>query len=169
MTNQQLQHHLYPVGANQHDWDDIKRLLGLYDKFVSDRKIEKALRTGAAAFFLLCNGALFLTDAMLVIQHTAENPLTTKLPYLTVMGIAVNVLWWVLASGPYALCNRNEGPQTYAIRHLQHEAMRIQAYWLLEKIPLQDETPPKGVATAPPFAFMAIHILLGAILAAIVA
>ena len=54
-------------------------------------------------------------------------------------------------------------------QQLQRQAISMRWYWLLDRIPLQDETPPKGVATALPLAFIAIHILLGAILAAIVA
>ena len=165
MTTQQLQHDHQPFGADHPDWADIEEVLGQYEQFVRDRRIDRAFRAGTTALFLLVNGVLFLTYALMAIQHAGENPVTTKLPYLSFMGVAVCFLWWVVVNGSYTLWNGREGPETHARRRLQRQAMRIRWYWLLDRIPLEDETPPKGVATAPPLAFIAIHVLLGVILA----
>ena len=108
-----MQHDLQPFSADHPDWGDIEKVPGQYEKFVKDLKIDRAGRAGTTAFFLLCNGALFLTYALIAVQHTGESP--------------------------------------------------------LDRIPLQDETPPREVATALPLAFIVIHILLGVILAAKVA
>ena len=169
MTNQQLQHDLRPFGADHPDWGDIEKVLGQYEKFVRDRKIDRAWRAGTTAFFLLCNGALFLTYALIAVQHTGESSLPTKLPYLSFPGVAVCFIWWQAVSGPYNLWDGEIGSETYARRLLQRKAISMRWYWLLDRIPLHDESPPKGIAIALPLALIAIHILLGIILAAIVA
>ena len=169
MTNQQLQRDPQPVGADRSDWADIEKVLGRYEKFVRDRKIDRAYRVGTTAFFLLCNGALFITYALMAIQHTAENPMPAKLPYLSFLGVAACFLWWTLVRGSYYLWDENKGPETDARRDLQRQAISMQLHWLLDRIPLQDETPPKGLASALPLTFLATHIFLGVILAAVVA
>jgi len=169
MTNQQLQHDPQPVGADRPDWADIEKVLGRYEKFVRDRKIDRAYRVGTTAFFLLCNGAMFLAYLRMAVQHTDENPLLAILPYLSFLGVAACFVWWGLVRGSYFLWDENKGPETNARRDLQREAIRMHLYWLLDRIPLHDQTPPKGLATAVPLAFLAIHIFLGVFLAAIVA
>ena len=167
MTNQQSQPNRQPFGADHPDWDDIEEVLGQYEDFVRERRTDRAYRVGTAAFFLLLNAGLFLTYALMAVQHTDENPLPAKLPYLSFLGVAFSFLWWSMVRGSYFLWKNNEGPETRARRGLQRKAVKLRWYWLLNRIPLQDETPPKGVATALPLAFIAIHILLGVILAAI--
>ena len=169
MTNQQLQHDLQPFGADQLDWADIEKLLGQYEKFVKDQKTDRAYRAGTTAFFLLFNSVLFLTFAVMAVRHAGENPLPTELPYLSFVGVAICFVWWQVVKGSYISWDGHNGPETHARRQLQRQAISMRWYWLLDRIPLQDETPPKGVATALPLAFIAIHIFLGAILAAIVA
>ncbi|MXW19430.1 MAG: hypothetical protein F4Z95_01365 [Gammaproteobacteria bacterium] len=169
MTNQQLQQDPQPGGADRPDWADIEKVLGRYEKFVRDKKIDRAYRVGTTAFFLLCNGALFMTYALMAIQQTDENPLSAILPELSFLGVAACFVWWALVRGSYFLWDENKGPETHARRDLLREAIRLHLYWLLDKIPLQDETPPKGIATAVPLTFLAIHILLGVFLAAIAA
>ena len=105
----------------------------------------------------------------MAVQHAGEGTLQTKLPYLSFVGVAACFLWWTLVNMSYTLWKENKGPETHARRDLQRKAMSMRWYWLLDRIPLQDETPPKGVAAALPLAFLAIHILLGVFLTAIVA
>lgn len=69
MTNQQLQHDAQPPGADHPDWADIEDVPGKYEAFVRMRKIDRAYRTGTKAFFLLFNGALFLTYALMAVQQ----------------------------------------------------------------------------------------------------
>ena len=168
MTNQQLQHDAQTPGADHPDWADIEDVLGKYEEFVGKRKTDRAYRTGTKAFFLLFNGALFLAYALMAVQQVDENTLPTELPYLSFVGVAVCFLWWNLVRTSYNYWEGNKGPATYARRDLQRRAIRMRLYWLLDRIPLHDETPPKGGATALPLVFISIHILLGIILAAIV-
>ena len=63
-----------PSAQNQPDWADIEKLLGQYEKFVKDRKTDRAYRAGTTAFFLLFNSVLFLTFAVMAVRHAGENP-----------------------------------------------------------------------------------------------
>ena len=164
-----MQRDLRPVGVDHPDWSDIEKVLAQYEDFVRARKTDRAYRVGTTVFYLLLKGALFITYALMAAQHTAENPLPAKLPFLSFMGVAACFVWLILVRGSYTLWDGNEGPETHTRRLLQREAIRMHLYWLVDRIPLQDETPPKGLATALPLMFLAIHILLGVILAAAVA
>ena len=169
MTNQQLQQDARALGADHSDWADIEDVLGKYEEFVRQRKTDRVYRAGRTGFFLLLNGFLFLAYALMAVEQAGENLPPTKLPYLSFFGIAVCFLWWTLVRLSYTVWNENKGPETHARRDLLRQAVLMRLYWLLDRIPLHDETPPKGVAAALPLAFMAIHFFLGIFLAAIVA
>ena len=169
MTNQQLQRDLRPVGVDHPDWSDIEKVLAQYEDFVRARKTDRAYRVGTTVFYLLVNGALFVTYAVMAVQHTAEDPLPAKLPLLSFAGVAACFLWLILVRGSYTLWDGKEGPESHTRRLLLREAIRMHLYWLLDRVPLHDETPPKGLASTLPLTFLAIHILLGVILAAAVA
>ena len=167
MTNQQSQSNRRPLAADQPEWDDIERVLVQYEAFVRNRKTDRANRAGTTAFFLIVNGGLLLAYALTAVQHAGESPLPRELPYLSFLGVAVSFFWWYMVSGTYSHWKNNEDPETLNRRNLQRRAVQLRCYWLLNRIPLQDETPPKGVATALPLTFIALHIFLGILLIAI--
>lgn len=150
MIREQLQHDLQSFGGDQPDWADIERVFGQYEKYVRVRRTDKAYRTGTTAFFLLLNCALLLAFGLLAVQQAGDNSAPIKLAYLSLMGVGTCFLWWNLVKMSYILSKDIGSLDSHLRRGLQHEAIRMRWYWLLDRIPLHEDRPPEGVATALP-------------------
>ncbi len=161
MSTEQLQHSLQPFGGDQPDRAAVEKILDQYEEFVNFRRVGKAYRVGTRVFFLIVNCALFLAFGLLAVQQAGENSLPVKLALVSFMGVGSCFLWWNVVMMPYRLWKNTESADTCLRRGLQHEAIRMRWYWLLEKIPLHEDRPPEEVATTLPLAFITTHIVLG--------
>ncbi len=160
MTQMQFQRALQTVDADNPNSADVDKFFGQYEQFVKARKSDKVYRSGTRAFFLLLDFILLLAYGLLTVQQESDKLSPLKFFFLPLVGVGICSLWWHLVKLFCVLCRGNWNLENHLRRSLLNQAIRMQWYWFLERIPLHDDTLPEKVAAALPLTFIPIHILL---------
>ncbi len=159
MNQHQIQHDLQSFRTDEPRAADIDELLGQYERFVKAQKLDRANRLGPKAFFLALNFLLLLVYGFLAVQQQSGNSIPPASFYVPILGIGMCIFWWSLVKLFYALCRGKFHLVDDLRRGLLRRVIMMRSYWLLERIPLYDHTPPESVAAALPLTFLGLHIL----------